>query len=92
MVYIQADNSEIGLVCVVLVGIGEISSCDITVRVGDHVAKGEELGMFHYGGSSFSMIVGPDIDLEWSAAAKEGTTQVQNIPVNSQIARVRASM
>lgn len=30
----------------------EISSCEPTVREGQRVKRGEELGMFHFGGSS----------------------------------------
>jgi phosphatidylserine decarboxylase len=30
----------------------EVSTCQITLREGDRVKKGDEIGMFHYGGST----------------------------------------
>lgn len=44
-IYIQADNPKIGLICVMPVGMVEVSTCDITVKEGQHVKKGDELGM-----------------------------------------------
>lgn len=45
LIFIEADNPDIGLMCVIAVGMVEVSSCDITVRAGQHVDKGDELGM-----------------------------------------------
>ena len=44
-IYIQADNPKIGLICVMPVGMVEVSTCDITVKEGQHVKKGDQLGM-----------------------------------------------
>ncbi|KAJ8606956.1 hypothetical protein MRB53_040621 [Persea americana] len=38
----------------------EVSTCDITVKEGQHVKKGEETGMFHFGGSSHCLIFRKD--------------------------------
>lgn len=44
-IYIQADNPKIGLICVMPVGMVEVSTCDITVKEGQHVKKGDQIGM-----------------------------------------------
>jgi phosphatidylserine decarboxylase len=45
VMFIEADNKDIGLVCVLAIGMVEVSTCDITVKEGQHVKKGDELGM-----------------------------------------------
>lgn len=45
MIFIEADNEDIGLMCVLLVGMVEVSTNEITVEEGQHVEKGEQLGM-----------------------------------------------
>lgn len=45
MIFIEADNKDIGLMCVLLVGMVEVSTNEITVKEGQHVEKGEQLGM-----------------------------------------------
>jgi phosphatidylserine decarboxylase len=45
LIFIEADNPDIGLMCVIAVGMVEVSTCDITVKKEQHVEKGEELGM-----------------------------------------------
>jgi phosphatidylserine decarboxylase len=44
-IYIQADNPKIGLICVMPVGMVEVSTCDVTVKEGQHIKKGDQLGM-----------------------------------------------
>lgn len=56
LVFIDADDPAIGLVCVIPVGITEISSVTIGVRPGDRLKKGDELGYFSYGGSSLCLV------------------------------------
>ena len=48
MIFIEADNRDIGLMCVMPVGMVEVSTCDVTVKVGQHVTKGDELGMVSF--------------------------------------------
>ena len=59
LVFIQADDDAIGLVCVMPIGITEISSIDITVEEHCHVDKGAELGRFSYGGSTLCVLFQP---------------------------------
>jgi len=59
LVFIESDDPGIGMVCVMPIGITEISSISITVRAGQTVAKGQELGYFSYGGSSLCLLFQP---------------------------------
>lgn len=49
LISIEADNSDIGLMCFIVMGMMEISSSEITVQPDQHVAKDEQISMFHYG-------------------------------------------
>jgi len=53
---IQADDPALGLVSVVQVGMAECSSTVSTVSVGQRLEKGDEIGMFKFGGSTFCTI------------------------------------
>jgi phosphatidylserine decarboxylase len=48
MIFIEADNTNIGLMCVILVGMIEVSTCDIAVKIGEHVIKGDQLGLVSF--------------------------------------------
>jgi phosphatidylserine decarboxylase len=56
---VRADNPKIGLVAFVAVGMSDVSSCTTVVRPGRHVAKGEELGYFNFGGSTHCLVFEP---------------------------------
>ncbi|GJJ10024.1 hypothetical protein Clacol_004250, partial [Clathrus columnatus] len=56
LMFIEADNSKLGLVCFIAIGMTEISTCQATVYEGQHVVRGDELGMFHFGGSSSALV------------------------------------
>jgi phosphatidylserine decarboxylase len=56
LVFIESDDPVIGLVCVIPIGITEISSISFEVKAGDQVTKGQELGRFSYGGSSMAIV------------------------------------
>jgi phosphatidylserine decarboxylase len=45
-IFIDADNPKIGLVAMLFVGMAEVSTSEITVKVGEKVKKGDQLGMF----------------------------------------------
>lgn len=70
-IIIEADNSDIGLICFIAVGMMEISSCEISVQTDQHVAKGEQIGMFHYGGSSHCLVFQPGVNMEWVEEASQ---------------------
>lgn len=88
MIFIAADNPAIGLVCVMPVGMAEVSTCDIRVYEGQHVAKGDELGMFHFGGSTHCLLFGPDAELEFDLHGQQPGLNSTAIPVNARIATV----
>ncbi|KAF5340113.1 hypothetical protein D9758_013137 [Tetrapyrgos nigripes] len=56
LIFIQSDNHKLGLMCFIAIGMTEISSCQATVYEGQHVKRGDELGMFHFGGSSSALV------------------------------------
>lgn len=59
MLFIQADNQNIGLMAIVFIGKAEISDCESSVETGDHITKDQEFRMFHFGGSSHCLLFNP---------------------------------
>jgi phosphatidylserine decarboxylase len=86
LIIIKADDPAIGTVCVIPVGITEISSITIEVDRGERVTKGQEIGFFSYGGSSLAMVFQPDAVKFYSVIAPYTPDQVVPIQVNCQIA------
>jgi len=56
VVIIRSENTTLGTVACIFVGMAEISSCVIERNIGDCVDKGDELGYFQYGGSTYCVI------------------------------------
>ena len=54
--YIILKTDNIGYVAVVPVGMGFVSSVNITVDEDTRLAKGDEFGFFAYGGSDINMV------------------------------------
>ncbi|KAK3348733.1 hypothetical protein B0T25DRAFT_608908 [Lasiosphaeria hispida] len=52
LIFLEADNVDIGLVCFIAIGMTDTSGCEITVQKNQHMCKGDKMGMFHFGGSS----------------------------------------
>ncbi len=90
LIFIQADNPAIGLMCFMAVGMAEVSTCQITVYEGQQVKKGEQLGMFHFGGSTHCLIFRPQVALDFDMHGQKPGLNSNNIPVNARIATVRA--
>ena len=88
-IFIEADNPAIGLMCFMAVGMAEVSTCQITVYEGQQVTKGQQLGMFHFGGSTHCLIFRPGVELDFDMHGQTPGLQSKNIPINSQIARVK---
>ena len=93
IIVIQADNPAIGTMCVVLVGMAEVSTCQVFVGAGAVVKKGDQLGTFHFGGSTHCLIFGPDVKITFIDRVckdlQEGENSETNIPVNSKLATVK---
>jgi phosphatidylserine decarboxylase len=88
MIFIQADNPKIGLMCFMPVGMAEVSTCQITVYEGQHVKKGDQLGMFHFGGSTHCLIFRPGVKLTFDLHGQTPGLNSSNIPVNANLAAV----
>lgn len=89
VIFIEADNPEIGLMCFIAVGMAEVSSCEITVAEGQHLDKGQELGMFHFGGSTHCLVFRPEVNLAFNIPSSNPPgLKSTNIPVRSKIATV----
>jgi len=88
LVFIQADDPRIGLMAVLFVGMAEVSSNEFTVYEGQHVKKGDQLGMFHFGGSTHCLIFRPEVRLKFDLRGQTPGLDTQNIPVRSRIATV----
>lgn len=89
LIFIEADNPKIGLMAVMFVGMAEVSSNDITVYVGQHVNKGDQLGMFHFGGSTHTLMFRPQVKLDFDLRGQTPSLDSKNIPVRAQLATVR---
>jgi phosphatidylserine decarboxylase len=53
---IVIDSPEVGLVAVLPVGLGNVSSVNLTPEVGARLQKGDEFGFFLFGGSDIVML------------------------------------
>ncbi|MCB0712600.1 MAG: phosphatidylserine decarboxylase family protein [Ignavibacteriae bacterium] len=88
LIFIEADNPKIGLMCVMPVGMAEVSSCEITVKVGDRIEKGEQLGMFHFGGSTHCLFFRPGVNLEFDFYGQTPSLDATNMRMGTALARV----
>jgi phosphatidylserine decarboxylase len=84
-IYIKADNVKIGLMVFLAVGMAEVSTCDVTVKPDQRVRKGDQLGMFHFGGSTHCLIFRPETRLRFYP---EYTTPNSTVLLNAAIAKV----
>ena len=91
LVFIQADNPYIGLLCLVAVGMAEVSTCEITACEGQRVKKGQQVGMFHFGGSTYCLVFCNGVDVTFNLHRQELGLNSQNIKVNDKIATVPRS-
>ena len=66
----------------------EVSSNEITVKEGQRVEKGDELGMFHFGGSTHLLIFRPEVDIHFDLGQEPGLNST-NINVKAKIAEVK---
>lgn len=90
VILIQADDPRIGLMCFMPVEMAEVSTCDITVAVNQHVNKGDQLGMFHFGGSTHCLIFRPGVRLRFDLHGQKPGLESSNIEINAAIARVQS--
>lgn len=61
VVVIDCDDPAIGMVGCIFVGMADVSSCVIEALPGQQVSKGDELGYFQYGGSTYCLVFRPNV-------------------------------
>jgi len=75
LIFIEADYSGIGLMCLAAVGMAEVSSCVLVdqegkpLKEGQKVEKGDQLGYFQFGGSTHCLVFGPGVISEFAVEA-----------------------
>lgn len=93
IIYIRSDNESVGLVCVIPIGITEISSIRFneSLKAGDKVKKGEEIGRFSYGGSTLCILFQKDVieKYEFTSTGTSTGDQQKNL---DQVVFVNAAM
>lgn len=73
--------------CFIAIGMTEISSCEATVFEGQKVKRGEQLGMFHFGGSSSALVFRKKADVKIDQKFKEPEAPLK---INEPIGTVAA--
>jgi phosphatidylserine decarboxylase len=98
LLFIDADEAAIGLVCVVFIGMAEVSSCIFEdehgqpLREKQHLRKGDQVGYFQFGGSTHCVLFGPQVRLRFVPDAHpKGPhgSKSKTLEVNSQLATIR---
>lgn len=89
LIFIKSDNDKIGLMCVVAIGMAEVSSCEIMVKEGQKVKKGEMIGTFHFGGSTHCLIFRPGVNIDFDFHGQTPSLNTYNIPVKARIGVVK---
>ena len=92
VIFIEADDSDIGLMGFVAIGISECSSNEITVAEGQKVQAGEQVGMFHFGGSTHCLLFREGVNVGFEQEHTKGSqydpAPKHNTPLRAAIARV----
>jgi phosphatidylserine decarboxylase len=81
LIFVEADEPAIGLLCFVAVGMSEVSSCVVGVKEGQHVKKGEEIGYFQFGGSSHCLVFRREAIAEFALQALPKGEDGVNSPI-----------
>jgi phosphatidylserine decarboxylase len=87
IIVIDCDDHSLGKVACVFVGMAEVSSCISVVKQSQHVNKGDEIGYFQFGGSTYCLIFQPNVINHFTVSVP--SPKVKNpVPVklNSMIA------
>jgi len=95
VIVFDCDERSMGKLACVFVGMAEVSSCISEVKVGQHVSKGDEIGYFQFGGSTYCLIFQKDVvivnQFTFHQAIFKATFDDENPPViklNTKIAVV----
>ncbi|ODN75677.1 phosphatidylserine decarboxylase [Cryptococcus wingfieldii CBS 7118] len=89
VIFIEAGDNRLGTVAFLGIGMTEVSTCEITVKEGDRVKKGDQTGqvvpssMFHFGGSTHCVLFEKGVELEGFPDYTD-----RNVPVRSKLCHV----
>ncbi|MCC6372432.1 MAG: phosphatidylserine decarboxylase family protein [Bacteroidia bacterium] len=89
LIFIESTNKKLGMLCVMPVGMAEVSSCVVTVKPGQKVKKGSQIGYFQFGGSTHCVVFkkGAIASFQNTAYPKgEYGSDSKIVPVNSHLA------
>ena len=87
IIFIKANDPAIGLMAFVAVGMAEVSSNEVTVKAGDAVKRGDQLGMFHFGGSTHCLVFRPGVSLKFHVpVTDQPNLDAENVAVKSNLA------
>jgi phosphatidylserine decarboxylase len=92
LIFIEADHAGIGLMCVIAIGMAEVSSCLVTVKEGQRVSKGEQIGYFQFGGSTHCLLFRPGVISQFALQAipqGENGSNSTLVKVNSFLAMAK---
>ncbi len=87
-------DGPIGLMAFVAIGMNKVSSIDIVVEAGQRITKGDEIGIFHYGGSTYALLFRKEVNLDLSPVLEyhyhpgDIGVNATKVPVKAQLARV----
>ncbi|OAA36120.1 phosphatidylserine decarboxylase family protein [Beauveria brongniartii RCEF 3172] len=88
LIFIEAPE-PVGLMCLIALGSADVSSCEIAQKFSrdwpSPVEKGEEIGVFHFGGSGVCLLFCRGVKLAWVQEALPGQRR-GNLAVRSTLA------
>ena len=90
IILIKADAPDIGVVALVMIGLEDINGIKIDAYEGQKVKKGDPMGTFEYGGSSYVMCFQKDVMVKFEVDPIPSKPDV--IKVNSKVAQVQPRM
>ena len=74
--------------CFMAIGMAEVSTCELIVKEGEKVEKGQQIGMFHFGGSTHCLIFRPGVNVEFDLHGQDPGLDAIKLPVNSLLGTV----
>ena len=83
VIVIDCDDRALGQVACIFVGMAEVSSCVVSVKVGQDIAKGSEIGHFQFGGSTWCLLFQPHVRASFAHRPGDPT-----VHVNAALARI----
>jgi phosphatidylserine decarboxylase len=69
LIFIESNNKNLGMICVIPIGMAEVSSCIVTVKANQQVKKGDQLGYFQFGGSTHCLVFKKDAIAQFASNA-----------------------